>query len=110
MRLFRKLARSAPAPKSSVKRSATKLPKPQAVAVGPAKSQVDAFAPLRAIADLDNEATRQIDEAQALLAQTLDECPAIYVEAAIERLKAARELIRPLVEEQLLAASAKKAE
>lgn len=101
MRLFKVRARPAPAPK----------PAPQATVSRSAKlSHIDAFAPLRTIADLDNEATRQIEEAQALLANTLDECPAVYVDAAIERLKAARDLIRPLLEEHTPAIPAAKAD
>ena len=106
MRLLKNLRRSAPTSKPAARQPASPTAAPR-----PAKpSHIDAFAPLRAIADLDNEATRQIDEAQALLAHTLEECPAVYVDAAIERLKAARDLIRPLIEEQRSDAPAAKAD
>lgn len=106
MRLLENLRRSAPTAKPADKQPAP----PTAAARPPKPSHIDAFAPLRTIADLDNEATRQIEEAQALLANTLDECPAVYVDAAIERLKAARDLIRPLLEEHTPPTPAAKAD
>lgn len=97
MRLLKAFTRPAAAP-SKLRPATRELPARTPSTRAPSKgaSAATAYERLRTIADLDNEATRQIDEAQALLAQTLDECPAIYIEEAIARLKAAREILQPL--------------
>ena len=90
MRMLNGLGRPAPA---RGKRRPTPSDPP------PRPSADSAYERLRRIADLDNEATRHIDEAQALLALTLDECPAIYIDEAVFRLKTARDILEPIVKE-----------